>query len=55
MEGGHIARQILGTILKDNPDDLKKLKQYFEVVVKTRGKGSKAWQQFYEAKKWLRA
>ncbi len=55
LEGGHIARQIVGTILKDNPDDVKKLKQYFDVVVKTRGKGSKAWQQFYEAKKWLRA
>ena len=55
LEGAHIARQILGTVLKDNPDDLKKLKQYFEVVVKVRGKGSKAWQQFYEAKKWLRA
>jgi hypothetical protein len=54
LESGHIARQMLGTVLKDNPDDVKKLKQYFEVVAKTRGKGSKAWQQFYEAKKWLR-
>ena len=24
-----------------------------DVVVKARGKGSKAWQQFYEARKWL--
>ncbi len=55
LESGHIARQILGTVLKDNPDDLKKLRQYFDVVVKARGKGNKAWQQFYEAKKWLRA
>ncbi len=55
LDSSHIARQIVGTILKDNPDDVKKLKQYFDVVVKTRGKGSKAWQQFYEAKKWLRA
>jgi MoxR-like ATPase len=54
MESGHVARQILGTVLKDNPDDLKKLKHYFDVVVKARGKGSKTWQQFYEAKKWLR-
>jgi MoxR-like ATPase len=55
LESGHIARQLLGTVLKDNPDDLKKLKHYFDVVVKARGKGSKAWQQFYEAKKFLRA
>lgn len=54
LESSHIARQMLGTILKDNPDDVKKLKQYFDVVVKARGKGSKVWQQFYEAKKWLR-
>lgn len=54
MESGHVARQILGTVLKDNPDDLKKLQHYFDVVVKARGKGSKTWQQFYEAKKWLR-
>jgi MoxR-like ATPase len=54
LESGHIARQLLGTVLKDNPDDLKKLKHYFEVVVKARSKGSKAWQQFYEARKHLR-
>jgi len=54
LESGHVARQILGTVLKDNPDDLKKLKHYFDVVVKARGKGSRTWQQFYEAKKWLR-
>ena len=54
LESIHVGRQILGTVLKDNPEDLKKLRQYFEVIVKARGKGSKAWQQFYEAKKWLR-
>jgi hypothetical protein len=54
LESGHVARQILGTVLKDNPDDLKKLKHYFDVVVKARSKGHKTWQQFYEARKWLR-
>ena len=54
LESGHVARQLPGTVLKDNPDDLKKLQHYFDVVVKARGKGSKTWQQFYEAKKWLR-
>ena len=55
LEGGHLARQLLGTVLKDNPDDLKKLRHYFEGVVKARGKGNKTWQAFYEARKWLRA
>jgi len=54
MESQHVARQLLGTVLKDNPDDLKKVKHYFEVVVKGRGKGNKTWQQFYEARQWLR-
>lgn len=54
MESQHVARQLLGTVLKDNPDDLKKVKHYFEVVVKARGKGNKTWQQFYEARQWLR-
>lgn len=54
LESSHVARQLLGTVLKDNPDDLKKLKHYFDVVVKARGKGNKTWQQFYEARKWLR-
>jgi MoxR-like ATPase len=53
LESRHIARQILGTALKDNPDDAKKLRQYFDVVVKARGKGSKTWQQFYESRKWV--
>lgn len=55
IEGSHIARQLLGTVLKDNPDDLKKLKQYFEAVVKLRGKAQPTWAAFYEARKWLRA
>jgi MoxR-like ATPase len=54
MESGHVARQLLGTVLKDNPDDLKKLQHYFDVVVKARGKGNKTWAEFYAAKKWLR-
>jgi len=51
---GHLARQLLGTVLKDNPDDLKRLRHYFDVVVKARAKGSRTWQEFHEARKWLR-
>src|SRR5215469_2728700 len=53
LEGAHIARQLLGTVLKDNPDDAKKLRQYFDVVVKARAKKNRAWQSYWEARKSL--
>ena len=53
LEGAHIARQLLGTVLKDNPEDAKKLRQYFDVVVKARAKKSRAWQSYWEARKCL--
>ena len=53
MEGAHIARQLLGTVLKDNPEDAKKLRQYFDVIVKARAKKNRAWQTYWEARKFL--
>ena len=53
MAGSHIARQLLGTVLKDNPEDAKKLRQYFDVIVKARAKKSRAWQSYWEARKSL--
>ena len=53
MEPEHLARQMLGTALKDNPDDVKKLRHYVDVVVKARSAKSKAWAQFHAARKWL--
>lgn len=53
MDGSHIARQLLGTVLKDNPEDAKKLRQYFDVVVKTRAKKNRAWQSYWDARKCL--
>jgi MoxR-like ATPase len=50
----NIARQLSGTVLKDNPDDAKKLKQYFDVVVKARAKDKRAWKAYFEARKWLK-
>jgi MoxR-like ATPase len=55
VESHHIARQLLGTVFKDNPDDLKKVRHYLDVVAKARGKGNRTWQEFYEARKWLRS
>lgn len=51
MEGAHVARQLAGTLVKDNPDDLKKIRHYFDAVVKHRAKGSRAWQSCWEARR----
>jgi hypothetical protein len=53
LQGEHIARQLVGTVLKDNPEDAKKLKHYFDVVVKARGRKHKLWNEYYKARKWL--
>ena len=51
MEGAHVARQLAGTLAKDNPDDIKKIRHYFDAVVKARAKNSKAWQSCWEARR----
>ncbi len=55
MEGDHIVRQLVGTVLKDNADDAKKLKQYFDVVVKARRSKGREWGAYYQSRKWLDA
>ena len=47
----HLLQSLLGSALKDAPDDVKKLRHYFEHVVKSR-KGEK-WRAFYEARRGL--
>lgn len=44
-DGEHVARQLIGTVLKDNPDDGAKLRHYFDVVVKPRAKKDKGWRK----------
>lgn len=44
----HLVQHMVGTVLKDNPDDLKKVQHYFEHVVKKRG--GKHWKRFYDAR-----
>ncbi|HEY3529331.1 MAG TPA: AAA family ATPase [Nocardioides sp.] len=41
--GQHVARQLIGTVLKDNADDGTKLRHYYDVVVKPRAKRDKLW------------
>ena len=49
----HLARNILGSIIKDNYDDVYVLKNYFESVVRRRAKNDKLWQDFYDAGKYI--
>jgi hypothetical protein len=50
VKGEHLARQLVGTVLKDSAEDAKKVKQYFEVVVKTRAKKNPDWKSFYDGR-----
>ncbi len=45
----HLVQSLVGSALKDSPEDIKKLNHYFNHVVKART--SKTWQQFYEARR----
>lgn len=50
-----IGRHLAGAVLKDNPDDVKKLQHYFDTVVKQRSKDHGGpWKEFLEARKWIR-
>lgn len=51
--GEHIARQLIGTVLKDNPDDGGKLRHYFDVVVKQRAQRHAQWKRVLEARREL--
>ncbi|MBL8471812.1 MAG: AAA family ATPase [Rhodocyclaceae bacterium] len=53
VDGGHVARQLIGTVLKDNPDDGKKLAHYFDVVVKQRAARAVQWKRVLDARREL--
>ncbi len=47
-EARHLVQHLAGTALKDSPDDIKRLRHYFNHVVK--GKKGVLWQALYEAR-----
>ncbi len=51
VEPGHLVQHLVGSALKDAPDDLKKLRHYFNHVVK--GRPGAAWKAYYEARSHL--
>lgn len=46
--GGDIARNIVGSIVKEDPSDLATLKEYAALVAKKRGVKDAEWSAFYE-------
>jgi hypothetical protein len=49
----NLVQNLMGAVVKENRDDVQKLKAYFNSVVKMRSK-SKGWEEFYEARKWIK-
>lgn len=50
VTGEHLARQLVGAVLKDSEDDAKKVRTYFDIVAKTRAKQSAHWKSFYDSR-----
>lgn len=44
-----IAGQLQGVVLKDSADDVKRVRHYFDTVVRERGKRDAHWKTFHEA------
>ncbi len=51
VKAEHLVQHLIGTALKDAPDDLKKVRHYFNHVVK--GREGRGWKAFYEAREHL--
>lgn len=54
VTGAHLARQVRGVVLKDNPEDGKKFKAYVDHVAKDRADGNRHWKAFYQAARTLK-
>jgi MoxR-like ATPase len=51
VDAPHLVQHLIGTALKDAPDDLKRLRHYFNHSVK--GRKGPHWQAFYQAREHL--
>ena len=49
----HLALNIKGAVIKDNIEDVQKLNQYWDLVVKRRGNENKLWNQYYNSKNYF--
>ncbi len=48
-----LARHMVGTALKDDPEDLERLRDYFSRIVRRRADESELWRAFFVARKHL--
>ena len=53
LEPTGVARHLAGTVMKDNPEDLKKLRHYFDTVVRKRAESGGLWDDYFKAKRTL--
>ena len=53
VEPQHLVRQLVGTAVKGDEADAKKIRQYFDGVVKARSSKNRAWKRYYEARRQL--
>lgn len=51
LQASHLVISMLGTAIKDNAEDLKKVRHYFEHIVANRS--GKHWKEFYAARRFL--
>lgn len=49
LSAGAVARQLIGVVLKDNVDDIKRMRYYIDNVARERAKASPEWKAFFEA------
>lgn len=54
VSGEHLGRQLIGAVLKDESSDVKKVRQYFDVVVKARAANNENWKSFFQVRELLR-
>ena len=54
VDGAHLARQVQGVVLKDNPEDGKKFKAYIDHVAKDRAGRDRHWKAFYQTARKLK-
>lgn len=54
MTGAHIARQLQGVVLKDSPEDGKRLRAYVDHIARERAGRSGVWKDFYQAARALK-
>ncbi len=54
LGGAHIARQLQGVVLKDSPEDGKRLRAYVDHIVRERAGRSGVWKDFYQAARALK-